>query len=200
MRILKLDALNTSPMVATIYSKNSKVYYNIKHGDTGYESKPLSYGIDKKILDPKLNKNEPFILLNKSNYTIKPIYKKNIGKVQDTNGNDIYLVSADNNNSHVEDILLFWEIPNKNYKNVIYTLNGDCTKLGQSITKKERGNDTFITPAPVIEIFGECVLMWSGDSQDNKNVSQVIKIYKENDKLIFNIEPIKTTNKGLNNE
>jgi len=193
MKILKLGGMKVSPMVAVIHRHKEKSYYNIKHGSAGKNLHVLSYGIDNKLYNPDNALSPNPLVLNGNNYILKTVNKKG-DILRDVKDNIIYTVSTDNVENHLNDIVLFWEIPINKYKDITYTTTGDVTTLGAGIIGKERGTETTQAPAPVLEIYGSCVLTLEGLTPDNKKVKQVITVTKDaNDHLEFDIPPFTTT-------
>lgn len=202
--IRKLTAFITEPVVAKVYfhKKNSKQYYNVKHGSSSKNANndsdlwSYSFGLAKNHFP--VQDDVPELLLEGDDYIITTV-KVNGESIKDKKGNVLYNISKDDNDVHKKDIILLWEIPNKNYIDVKYVAEGTCTILGEGISGKERGDVIYSSPAPVIEILGDVTLTWSGRYFDNNNgykkVSQVIKYNYANNS--WDIKPIVT---GEDNE
>ena len=71
-------------------------------------------------------------------------------------------------------VLLLWEIPNKRYINVSFETDGDCHIVGSGETGSIRDGIEYISPAPVLEIFGSCTLKWWGYDKHSNLVKQEI--------------------------
>ena len=75
---------------------------------------------------------------------------------------------------------IFWAIDllgssNRLYTNVNYTLQGEVRLLAEASYGKERDGINYSSPIPVLEIFGDCELTWTGTDINNHQVGQVIK-------------------------
>lgn len=198
MMIRKLTAFITEPVVAKIYNhkKNGKMYYNVKHGSSSKnasnDSDLWSYSLGLAKNHFPVNEDVPELDLDGDDYIITTV-KVNGEIMRDKKGNVLYNISRDKTDVHKKDIILLWEIPNKNYVDVKYVAEGTCTILGEGISGKERGDVIYSSPAPVIEILGDVTLTWTGRYYDNntyKKVSQVIKYNYANNS--WDIKPIIT--------
>ncbi len=170
MKMLKLTGLGVSPVYATIYvGKRTQVrYFNIMHGSRDF--KVWSCGMNKHLFNPDNYGHDITKLeLSANNYTLRPIQTaKNPGETQ------FYAVYSDNVDSHTTDTVLFWEIPNKRYTNVNYTFEGSCREIGCGETGMVRDGTSYMSPAPVLEIYGDVTLEWTGIDMQGKNLSQTI--------------------------
>lgn len=165
MRILTLTSEGIKPAVATVFKDKDKSHYNIKHGSRGKDTHVLSYGLDKTFFDP-VKLDQSTYELKDDNYILIPIKKDGI-QVKDRNGNCLYSISIDNVRNHKKDAILILEIPNNNYTEVNFTTTGNVSVLGQGIIGKTRSDKLYSSPAPILEIYGDCVLTWTGKNGDD---------------------------------
>jgi len=149
---------------------NEHVYYNLTHGNKGHGTWKWFSGL--KVSD--FNVNDISITLDGDNYNLVPVYKK--GKLLKDNKNNIcYNVVIDNDPYHKNDILLLWNIPSRGYKDIEYDIDGVVEVIGVGVSGKSRGESTVTSPAPVLEIAGDCVLMWRGKDVRGNAISQTIE-------------------------
>lgn len=188
MRLQKLTSLKILPVVAQVHKNktNNSLYYNIKHGTHGEGLWMYSCGLYKPYFTPE-NEGDK-LEMKDDNYIIKPVKKDNV-ILRDKKKNVVYNITIDLSETHKKDIIVFWEIPNKNYLEVSFKVSGLATLLGEGISGKERGEVLYSSPAPVIEVLGDCELYWTGKDIENKNISQTIKYdYAKGE---WDIQPIK---------
>lgn len=174
MKILKLTGTDIGPATAIVY-KNKKTevsYFNIKHGSNGENLWTYRFGLSKTYFSPE--SEDEILALTEDNYVIKPIKKDKL-ELKDGKGNIKYAVTKDHMENHRKDVVLFWEIPNKNYTDVTYEISGKCIELGKGISGKERENISYISPAPVLEIIGDVVLVWRAVDAEDRKIEQTIK-------------------------
>lgn len=190
MRILKLTGVDIRPAVAMVYKNkvSNALYFNIQHGSFGKNFWIYTCGLNKIFFTPKDEQDR--ITLSDDNYILKPI-KRNKEKIKDGKENILYNISIDSMENHKKDCIIFWEVPNKNYTNVTYTISGNAAMIAEGITGKERNDTIYSSPAPIIEAYGNCKLEWSGLNNNGERVSQTINFDYVNDK--FDIPPITTT-------
>jgi hypothetical protein len=169
MRILKLTEFTIKPAIASVFisKKNQQKYFNLWHGSRGL--KVWGCGMNKRTFNPTDFPDKESIELKDNNYVITPI-----PGLTNPGGKPFYSIYTDNVESHTNDVLLLWEIPNKRYTNVTYVTSGDCHVVGSGETGSVRDDIEYISPAPVIEIFGSCVLAWKGYDINNNIISQEI--------------------------
>lgn len=187
MRIIKLTGINSSPAIATVHRnhKSDNMYFNIKHGSQGENLWVYSCELNKSHFAPSALADE--LKLDNDNYVIIPV-KKNGSVVKDKKDNTLYMITIDHNQNHKQDMLIFWEIPNVNYTEVTYKITGMANDIGHGWSGKERGEICFKSPAPVIEIYGNATLEWSGLDRDGNNIKQTITVING----AINIKPIET--------
>lgn len=188
MKILKLSHIDigTAKAVPTNDIKNGKIYFNLTHGTVGKQLWMWLASLDYKFFKPE--EHTGTLELVGDDYVIRPIYKH--GKMlKDKKGNVHYSISKDQMTNHTNDVLLLWEIPNYGCANISYTTNGMVSVLGEGSTGRERGKDTLSAPAPILEIYGDATLTWTG-SNTNKSYTQTIKydIHKKS----WDIKPVET--------
>jgi hypothetical protein len=174
MRILNLNTFGVSNAIAKAMfnKKNAKLYFNIILGFRGYEYKMYTLYLSQRHFKAKKSMEE--LELKDNNYILQPI--KINGELQkDTHNNPIYCIYCNDVNNYKKDIILIWEIPNKLYTNVKYEIKGDVTKLAEASYGQERDGVNYISPIPVLEIFGDCELTWSGIDKHSVKVGQIIK-------------------------
>jgi len=184
MKILKLDHIGIKNAKAVVFKnkKNNELYFNIKHGSSKFWV--WSASLDKKYYKPK-NDND-VLELSENDYILIPIKgKKEV--LKDKKNNTLYFISKDYMEIHKNDILLLWEIPNKNYTSVKYKVEGNASVIGTGMAGKERDNVKYTSPAPVVEILGNCKLTWEAVDVNGDKYKQEIE-YKNNN---FNISDIK---------
>jgi len=136
-------------------------------------------------------------VLDDNKYTLTP-YRSGGDICTDVLGNTNYSITLDYNTLHQRDLLVLWDIPNKNYIKVDYKVEGDSSKIGSGKNGRDRGDIVYVSPAPVIEIFGDAVLSWTGVTSDGTSHSQTSSYDYANG--TWDIGRIKTTKKGSNDE
>lgn len=174
MRILNLTTFGISTATArsTWNKKNLRYYYNITLGFRGYEYKIYTIYLSHRHF--KSEKNMEVLELTDNNYVLQPI--KENGKIQkDNHGNPMYCIYCSDINNYKRDIVLIWEIPNKLYTDIMYEIKGDVRQLAEATYGQEREGKIYKSPIPVLEIFGDCELTWSGIDNHSLKVGQVIK-------------------------
>ncbi|MCI4435726.1 MAG: hypothetical protein JHC33_02800 [Ignisphaera sp.] len=183
MRLVRLELYGVVPVVATPFKnkRNNRLYYNIQHGikDTTHNSKTWKYVCELRINDFIPENESDTISLSNNNYTFKPV-RHNGETVKDLKGNNVYIVGINNAATDKNDVIVFWEIPNKYYTDVKYTITGDCSIIGLGVNGKERDGKIYTSPAPVVEVLGDCILYWSGKTENNTIITQTIKYNHKN--------------------
>ena len=174
MRILSLNNLGVSNAIAKSMTNNNnnKMYYNISLGFGSNDYKMYTIYLSSKHF-PVVEEVEE-LELHDNNYILQPIKIDN--KVQkDKNGNINYCIYKGDVNNYKNDIILIWEIPNRRYVNVTYKMDGDVRLLAEATYGQERDGINYLSPIPILEIFGDCEITWSGTDKNNNTVGQVIK-------------------------
>ena len=176
MKIISLTENGTFTAKAKAYINNDKKHFNIIHGAKGFWEYRL--GIVDSYAKPE-NENDELIL-DKDNYIIKPVMSKALNDYyKDARGNNVYNV-AEGNAEINNDCLVLWTIPNKRYINVNFKVEGLCEVIAIGENGIERPDAKYISPAPVVEIYGSCTLTWTAEKLDGTKIRQVIKYnYRE---------------------
>ena len=198
MRILRLTDLKIEPMEASCYTKikdgETKRYYNVRHGSDEPGFHAYTCGLDVRYFKPETNSD--VYRFTDDDYSLRQLYAPSTdGKKKpliDGLGNPFYLISKDRIESSKKDMIIFWEIPNKNFISCNYTLKGMVTEVAKGYIGKKRNNVTYKVPAPVLEVIGSCELTWEAVNADNQRFSQTIKYDTVEDRwdigILTNIE------------
>lgn len=174
MKIIKLTASKISTVKGTVIvnKKNTSKYFNIRHGSASDGLHFYSIYMDSRYFKPV--DNEATIDLPDDKYILKPVFKDK-AHIKDSKGNYSYCLSIDDVEDHKKDFIVLWEIPNKFYKGVEYTIDGDVEKIGEGSSGRVRNGTVYSSPAPVLEVFGIATLTWSGTkTKDGIKYSQTI--------------------------
>jgi len=184
MRILKLVDYKFIPVEPVVYTnkRNDSKYYNLIHGTKGVSTWKWSCSLDINYFTVN---DQPFTM-DGDDYVLIPIRGVGGSIKKDIKGNAYYMLSKDNTYTHRKDILLLWEIPNKNYSDVKYTIVGDSEVLGSGCNGRIRGEKRYLSPAPIIEIFGDTTLTWSGVDTSGRTHSQTITYTRASDNWDIN--------------
>lgn len=172
MKIIKLNAASIDKVRAHVNKKRGtgEKYLSIKHGSSGFW---IYYIMLSKNFFTLENEEDP-LELKGDDYVLKPI-KKNGNVIKDSKGNIVYCLEKDYMENHKKDNLVFWEIPNKYYTNVKHEISGMAKEIAVGIVGKERDGVAFSSPAPIIEVLGDCVLSWTGKNEHGDTIQQYIK-------------------------
>lgn len=165
MKILKLANYKIQPAVAEVYkNKHDQLFYNLKHGTNGnrYFWKWCSY-LDNRHFKPETDSDT--IELTGNDYVLRPLIINDDVK-KDNKGNVEYIISRDIDTSHHNEIILLWELTNKHYTDVRYKIFGDVRVIGKGEIGKHRGDFKYKSPAPILEITGDCAFSWTGVKDD----------------------------------
>jgi len=189
MRVVRLNSETASPAQATVIEnlRTGSLYFNIWHGRRAQKLWSYVCSLNHKFFSPRTVND--VLELNNNNYILKPVMKKGVC-VKDTRGNELYCITIDNDPGHKQDILLFWEIPNFNFVDVTYKHSVKAALLGAGASGKIRGNNEYISPYPVLEIVGECVLSWRGKDSQGNVYSQTIEVNPKDKLNTFKINEI----------
>ena len=159
MKIMKLTSKRLSPVTPIIIKKKpNTLYFNIKHGSRGDKLHSYTFGLDASKFKPTSISDE--LELKDDNYVLLPIYK-NEEQRKDRAGHPMYFISTDDMDDHKNDYIILWEIPNKFYTNVEYTTSGNVNVLGEGKIGRSRGGEDYISPSPILEVYGVCSLEWT---------------------------------------
>jgi len=199
MKIVRLGSASVSPVVAEAYkvkNKNNKesFSYNVRHGTAGPKLGFWSVMLDFKLGKPE-NK-ESTLLLDQNNYVLRPFAPGGVNGT-DVLGNKNYIISTDNNSIFKDDLLVLWDIHHKNYIKVEYEISGDISEIGKAYNGRDRGDIVYKSPAPILEVFGDCTLAWTGTNQNGDVFSQTFEYTYQDQK--WNIGQI-VKNQGVQNE
>jgi len=175
MKIVKLTTAEVKSVTCHAYSKyddNGSIFrrYTIRHGTMGKGFGYWLLPVMGNISIPEAN--DSVIELNNDYYTL--INRKISGASKDILGNDMYSLSRDFSTLHRKDLIVLWDIPNKNYTDVGYTINGDVELIGTGYNGKIRGEHTYKSPAPVLEVFGDCNMEWYATDKEGNKLTQKI--------------------------
>ena len=188
MKFLKLSDHKLDKLVANVYKndKNGNLYYIVRHGDLNVKNISAQYtlSIDSKLAKPK-EESDIFVLEDET-LTIKPIYVRG-SLVKNKRNEQLYTITAERSGMPDKDMFVFWYIPANRCKHgdVTYTLQGNVNLIAEARYAKDRGEVIFSTPAPVLEIYGNCVLTWSGVDLDGKKHGQSITYDTLTEKFLF---------------
>lgn len=175
MKLLKLTDYNLTTVKPYVFKdKKGNSYYNIMLGNRDPNGFKYIIKIDKNLHDPD---KEQDILLDQDTYFIRP-YVQNKKIVNDSKNNPCYILTNDESSVYKNDILLIWEIPNNMYENVKYVVEGNVNTLVCAYTGRTRGLKVYKSPCLLLEIFGDCVLGWSGTTINNQTITQRIEYTK----------------------
>lgn len=186
MKIIKLNATSIDTVKAHVSKKagSGEPYLSIKHGSSGFWVYYIM--LSKNFFT--VNQADEAYELKGDSFVLKPLKKKG-SPIKDNKGNIVYCLEKDYMENHRKDNLVFWEIPNKYYTGVQHKVNGAAKEIAAGIVGKERDGTAYSSPAPIIEVLGDCTLSWVGKDLNGKVVSQTIKYdYMNNDWDIGKIE------------
>jgi len=172
MKILRLTDSLVSPACTNkhVDTTTNKCYSNLTHGTKGPATWMWFAGISPKHFP---NNSGDELLLDGDNYSLVPVYKKSM-LLRDKKDNICYNVTIDNDPTHKNDIILLWSIPGRTYADITFEVSGSVELLGEGVYGKSRGPNSITIPAPVLEIFGDCKLVWIGKDSNGHTVSQVV--------------------------
>lgn len=175
MRLINITSYSIGPAKAIAFKdRKGDMYFNIRHGGIGGSSYYCSISVHKDLGQPA-DMGET-MQMTQQNYTLIPIYdKKNERFKKDRKGNSVYYVTEDNINDHRNDYVALWDIPNKLYKDVKYTIIGKATVLAEGSKAIVRDDITYTSPSPILEILGPCKLFWSAKTMDGMYTGQEIE-------------------------
>lgn len=180
MKIKKITHKGIVP-VTTVLHKN---FHNVRHGTRGKNLWAYSISISSKLLNAVVEPESA--VLDKDNYVLLPILN-NKTHLQDGMGNYMYFLSESDRDYDKNDFIILWEIPNKMFTAVKYSIGPNVELLGEGINGEGRHGKQYTSPAPVLEIRGPTVLKWTGKDKDGHWVSQDIKFNGSND---WTIDPL----------
>ena len=194
MYFKKISCYDLVPCIATVYKnkKTNGLYYNLRLGTTGEETWEYVLLFDKRYFSPEAPIDR--LELNKDNYIIKPVKERDKeGKLlpkKDLKNNIIYVVGEDESSFHKKDLILIWELPNRNFTNIEYSIKGPHNILAEAKTGKERNNKVFTSPIVLVELLGDCKLSWEGTQDSGDALCQNINFKYETGQI--SIDTIKS--------
>lgn len=147
-----------------------KLVYTLAIGSPGVDLWLYYMSIGKSILK-NIEGTPDEIVLDKNSYTIRPIRDANKNVIKDKKGNIRYRIEEDPNTAFKNDMILLVELPNKNYLEIKYRLEGDVSLLAEACTGKERQAMTFKSPALVLEVTGDFKLVYEAKDQNGNLVT-----------------------------
>lgn len=181
MYFKKISLYDLSQPSASVFKnrKTNELFYNLRLGSTGDKTWEYVLLFDKRQFNPKEITDK--LLLENNNYVIKPIKEKQSdGKFtlkKDGKNNVHYVVSEDSSSFHKKDLILIWELPNRNFTKIEYKIKGPHNVLAEAIAGKERSKETFTSPIVLLELLGDCELSWVG-IQDTGDILEQNIIFK----------------------
>lgn len=174
MYIKKYLDFKLLPAVGKFYNGTSKgkdfTMYTVDVGTTGKDLWKYFMKLGKSIID-KLPEGTKEVTLDKNTYCIRPIRDKNGDIVKDKLGNVRYRIEDDPSDAFKNDTIIFMEIPNMNYKNVEYKIQGRAVVLAKAYVGKERDEIISKSPALVLEVTGNFTLTYTAKDQLDNDVS-----------------------------
>lgn len=167
MRIIELNNLGVRTPVAKVYqNKEGKLYYNYKIGLKYKDCKEYTLSFSNKDYTP--NTKDDVLILDKDNYNIVPVYK-NGELAKDRNNNQVYTVREDNTVSHRSHSLVIWELPNNDFVDIKYELEGSVAKLADASSGVYRNDTMYITQILMLSVHGDCKLTASFKDSEGKS-------------------------------
>lgn len=174
MRIKKIGKASVEEVVARVFTgrgnKKDILYFTVLHGGQGAGLHQCRFGVDKLIGVASTITDTMKLMDN--DYILLPVTKTGEPK-RDREGNIIYYFSKDSIDIHRDDDIIFWEIPNNYYYDVSFHTDGDVNLIAEGRNGKIREHE-YISPAPVLEVYGDCTLRWEGTNKSGKRVGQKI--------------------------
>jgi len=171
MRVVRLTGSLLTPAVADIFinRKTGAVHHNLSHGAKSKGCWKWFAGISHEHFSLD---TQPYELAD-DNYVLLPVKTKGM-TLKDAKGNICYNIGIDSDPSHTSNILVLWSPADRSYTGIKTALRGACEVIGtgRNIVNRTRGEST---PAPVVEIYGDAVLTWSGVRSDGALVEQSIE-------------------------
>lgn len=184
MFIQKYCDYKLEPVVAKKYVSSipgAKPMHTVDIGSSGKDLWKYFMKLGRSVLKGKENLSE--ITLTGNNYNIKPIKDKEGNTIKDKKGNIRYRIEEDNGDSFKNDMILFIELPNKNYTDVTYSIDGSASIIAEAYVGKEREEVVYKSPALVLEITGDFILSYQGIDQHGRPVNGKFD-YNYNDKKL----------------
>lgn len=164
MRILKLTVNGVSKVTAYAHmnNKTNKLNYNLKLGIPGENFGYWLGVVSSAVALPEKLSDE--LDLSASDKYVMTAMKANGAPKKDKLGNTLYKITKDNSDVYKKDILVIWEIPNNNFVDVKYTIEGNAKELGIGYNGKDRGDYIYKSPVVILEVTGDCTLEWQSEN------------------------------------
>lgn len=150
-----------------------KMVYTLAIGSPGTNLWLYYMTIGKSILK-NIEGTPEEIVLDKNSYIIRPIRDANKNIIKDKKGNVRYRIEEDVNATYKNDMILFVELPNRNYVDIQHKLEGSVTLLAEAWAGKERQDTTFRSPALALEVTGDFKLVYTAKDQNGNVVTGVM--------------------------
>ena len=185
MRILKLINNKIEPVEAIAQfnkkkDKDGKFGYTIQHGSFGNGLWTIKTYLHTRHFP--LGKPGTKIKLDEDNYTFSAIHKD--GKpVKDQRGNNIYIISKDQNFYNLDTIILFWNLPIIPNAEISYAVFGSARIIAEGTHGVFHVDHIIKIPAPVLDITGDCTLeCYAKDIPNNTLITQTISYDSKSDR------------------
>jgi hypothetical protein len=191
MYFKKISLYDLSTPSATVFKnkKTDDLFFNLRLGITGEKTWEYILLFDKRKYIPK-DANDK-LELDGVNYNIKPIKDKlpdnKFILKKDGKGNVQYVVSEDSSSFHKKDLILIWELPNRNFTNIKYEIKGPHNILAEAVTGKERSENIYTSPIILAELLGDCDLKWEGIQDTGDILEQSINFKYETGQFTINL-------------
>ena len=164
MRIMKLTAENWEPMEAVaVKNKKNKLRFSIMHGSfpkRGLNTWGVRFYLKRNLIKGDDFKEKDTIVLKDTNYYVMPLKDKNRENILDKNKNVIYMITESNDtptlNNHD---VVFWYIPLANSK-ISIEYSGNVREVLRGTYGEEYLDMVYKAPAPVLDVMGDCELMY----------------------------------------
>lgn len=197
MKIFNLSFNGIKPAIAVARYKYNKrkdeekdLRFCIQHGSHGKNTWCAEFFITESLI-PK--DKDDTLELKDNIYTLKVKRDKNNNKpIKDRLNNNVYTISINKENLMLDtDQIVFWNIPVGIYTDVGYKITGSVTELCKGINGKFMLDQFYTSPAPVLNVYGDCSLEWfAKDKRKNKQYRQTISY---NEKTGWKVETIETS-------
>lgn len=191
MYFKKISLYDLSQPEATVFKnkKTGDLFYNLRLGTTGDGTWEYVLLFDKRTYIPTNVSDK--LVLDGNNYIIKPLKTKDQeGKhqlIKDGQDNVQYIVSEDGSSFHKKDLILVWELPNRNFTKIDYNIKGSHNILATAITGKERNGKTYVSRIVLAELLSDCELHWEGEQDTGDILEQTISFKYETGQFTINL-------------
>lgn len=173
MRIEELSTGGVKPAIAVVRRNinNKTLSFNIMHGSFGTGLGFWSARLNGRFGRP--TSESDMITLDKNTYDLYAVRNGSNQVMKDVLDNTLYGVTDNRVQGDSRGVIILWRIPNVNYSEVSYSLVGMCSELGSGWNGKDRGDVIYKSPAPVVEVFGDCILSWEAKTSSGETVKHV---------------------------